>query len=332
MKQQIYYYKVISDGNSYDFAELSSKKLDHFDLVFYPFRNTYGLNTKTEYTRSFKYDDSNILEILQGIEQNKTLSHNIIKPDKSDIACIKNYFNLNAKITTTRKVNVIEQNSILNNIYTKLYANFNMRKIDFGEEIPYDSILKVMENADPRIKNVSLEDPTLSTKFCTVAGDEYEFSTAEDIGAANENRVGNSYYNKLVLNNVLAGRIPLFNYDDTFKTSYNESDYPAWGNTDSTKYNLLYPNEINKDKTNGIEKITTEFKIDLSSGEATNIKLKANEIIQFRFPNLKTVMTYPAYVNYYLCLNNNDNSKKGIPATMQTLTNFLNSTTGNSRN
>ena len=226
-KEVIYYYKVISDGNSYDFAELSSKKLDHFDLVFYPFRNTYGLNTKTEYTRSFKYDDSNILEILQGIEQNKTLSHNIIKPDKSDIACIKNYFNLNAKITTTRKVNVIEQNSILNNIYTKLYANFNMRKIDFGEEIPYDSILKVMENADPRIKNVSLEDPALSTKFCTVAGGEYEFSTAEDVGAANENRVGNSYYNKLVLNNVLAGRIPLFNYDDTFKTSYNESDYPA---------------------------------------------------------------------------------------------------------
>ena len=331
-KEVIYYYKVISDGNSYDFAELSSKKLDHFDLVFYPFRNTYGLNTKTEYTRSFKYDDSNILEILQGIEQNKTLSHNIIKPDKSDIACIKNYFNLNAKITTTRKVNVIEQKSILNNIYTKLYANFNMRKIDFGEELPYDSILKVMENADPRIKNVSLEDPTLSTKFCTVAGGEYEFSTAEDVGSANKNRVGNSYYNKLVLNNVLAGRIPLFNYDDTFKTSYNERDYPAWGSTDSTKYNLLYPNEINKDKTNGIEKITTEFKIDLSSGKASNIKLKANEIVQFRFPNLKTVITYPAYVNYYLRLNNNDNSKKGIPATMQTLTNFLNSTTGNSRN
>ena len=94
----------------------------------------------------------------------------------------------------------------------------------------------------------------------------------------------------------------------------------------------MYPNEINKDKTNGIEKITTEFKIDLSSGKASNIKLKANEIVQFRFPNLKTVMTYPAYVNYYLRLNNDDNSKKGIPATMQTLTNFLNSTTGNSRN
>ena len=72
--------------------------------------------------------------------------------------------------------------------------------------------------------------------------------------------------------------------------------------------------------------------MDLSSGRASNIKLKANEIVQFRFPNLKTIITYPAYVNYYLRLNNNDNSKKGIPATMQTLTNFLNSTTGNSRN
>ena len=322
------YYRAVFDGNYYTFVEVNTDELTHFDLVFYPFKNTYGTNSKLEYTKSFKYDDSNLLEIKEQLEDNKTLSHNIITPNQDDIACIKNYFNLDAKVTTTRKVNYVEQKAILANIYSKLYENFNMRKVDFGEEIPYDDILRVMETADPRIKNVSLEDPTLVTKFCAVDGGEFSFSSKSDVETGGLKQVGNYYYNKLVLNNVLAGRIPLFNYDENFKPEYNEKKYPAWGSGTTEQYDLLYPNTIEQDKSNGISKLVSEFIVDLNN---TNLKLKQNEVIQFRMPNLRTIKTYPAYVNYFLQLTPNSRAQKAIPATMQTLKTFLDSRT-NSEN
>ena len=54
----------------------------------------------------------------------------------------------------------------------------------------------------------------------------------------------------------------------------------------------------------------------------TEYELKTNESVKFRYPSLLTTETYPAYVNYYLKLNNGV-AKKAIPATMQTITNAL---------
>jgi hypothetical protein len=149
----------------YIFETIPGQTLTHFDLILYPFKGTTNLNSKKEFVKSFTFDDSNVAEILTSIEDNKTLSHNIITPDKSELACIKNYYKLRAKINTVRKVGAIEQANILTNVYTKLFEHFNMRQMDFGEEIPYDTLLSVMENADPRIKNISLDEPELTTKF-----------------------------------------------------------------------------------------------------------------------------------------------------------------------
>ena len=54
--------------------------------------------------------------------------------------------------------------------------------------------------------------------------------------------------------------------------------------------------------------------------------MNENEIVQFSFPNLKTVLTYPAYVNYFLKLNadNTNNAYKAAPATLRSLGAFLN--------
>ena len=342
------YYTCVFDGNNYTMIKLSTEEIDHFDLVFYPFKNTYGLNTKTEYVKSFKYDESNLLDIKNGLEENKTISHKIVSPEPDDIACIKNYYNLNAKITTNYKVNVVEQTSILANIFTKLYEKFNARQVDFGEELSYDAILETIQDADPRIKNVSLEDPQIETKFCTVAGGEfstykptektYVVTDADLLGTGSE-RLGNTYYNKLVLNNVIAGRVPLFNYDENFKPNYAESAYPTWveseddensntgetsGTTPIGSYHLLNPEGgINASKTNGVSKLETELKI---FDGAKNVTLNENEVVQFRLPNLKTIKTFPAYVNYYLHLNNPSSTQKAIPATMKSVLSFVNET------
>lgn len=292
-------------------TKINTEKLSHFDLVLYPFKNVYGLNNQKEYVNSFKYTDENLLDIKAGLEESKTISHRFVTPEDFDLACIKNYYKLNAKIITTRKVNYTEQTAILKNIYAALYKNFNLRKVDFGEEIDYDEILSVIKAADARIKTVTMEEPTLVTKYCTASGNEY--GTSDDTVTNNETSAGNAYYNRLVLNNVLAGRIPLFNYSEDFKPEYTEKKYP------SNEYDIVYPEGQKK-----IKEITSDFSIKYGV-DFQPVTLNENEIVQFSFPNLKTILTYPAYVNYFLKLNadNTNNAYRAAPATLRSLKDFL---------
>ena len=185
-----------------------------------------------------------------------------------------------------------------------------MRKLDFGEELAEDEIISVIEHADPRIKNVGWQNPDIKTRFCSVAGGEY--GTSNSVSLTPADYMGNSYYNQLVLNNVLAGRISLFNYDENFKPEYNETVYPGYDS-------LVFPSTINAQKTNGIAKIKTELEIKRT---ATDLKLHPNEVVQFRTKNLKTEKTYPAYVNYYLHLESTS-QQPAIPATMYTFLTYL---------
>ena len=112
---------------------LGTDTLSNFDLIIYPFKTVYGLNTKTEYRNSFTcdFEKNNLIEY--GLSKNKAISHNLINPNPDEIACIKNYLKLTAKITTTTKVNIVAQKNILETIYKAIYANFNARQLDFGE-------------------------------------------------------------------------------------------------------------------------------------------------------------------------------------------------------
>ena len=108
-------------------------------------------------------------------------------------------------------------------------------------------------------------------------------------------------YNKLVLRNVLAGRIAAFNYDTDFTTNYAEIPYTGFTSPE-----------------NNIVKLVSHF--DASGiNSPDGYKLQDNEVIQFRTPNLKTAVTYPSYVNYFLHLETRK-SKPAIPATFQSVT------------
>jgi hypothetical protein len=164
-----------------DSGEPKDITLNNFELILYPFKTIYGLNTKDEYVNSFKYDAGNNPKIYSDIELNKTLAHDIHEPkDRSDICCIKNYLKIKAKITTIKKVTAVEEKEILSKIRQAIYTNFNLRKLDFGEEIPYDSICEVIRYADTRIKDITVDEPELITKFMTCTNDEYVISSTND--------------------------------------------------------------------------------------------------------------------------------------------------------
>ena len=293
-------------------------KIEPFDLVLYPFKTVYGLNNKTEYDNSFKYSGENNYKIQSGLSTNKNIAHNLKLPEETDIVCIKNYLRLKAKINTTKKVTYLEEQSILNNVYKAIYTSFNARQLDFGEEIPYETIVDVIKKADYRIKDLSLEEPALCTKFCLKNGTELDLVAQSERTASTTIIQVNTLYNKLALRNILAGKIAAFQYDTDFNSEFNKTDYPKT----NSNYDSLYSN---------ITKVESKFDLNEAYNEATNskslsngfLKLKENQVIQFRCPNFKTLITYPAYVNYFLKRNQSTSEKDAIPATFMTLKEFM---------
>ena len=284
-----------TEGIKYVNKKVKGDRISNFDLVLYPFKTIYGTNTKTEYEDSFSYTEQDHLLIEAGIEKNKTLAHNIIYPEEGDITCIKNYLKLNAKITTTTKVNAAEEKNILGNIYTAISAAFNAREVDFGEEIPFDSILQVIEQADARIKNVALDEPELYVAVQTKTATGIKETILTGTYADPEDELDRKQLsNKLVLRNILAGKVAAFDYDTSFLRGYNEQAY---------EHDVApeYPEVA----TQKITKLTSEcaLPVKVYASEDDYTTLTDHEVVSFRAPNFKTTYTYPAYVNYFLHLD-----------------------------
>lgn len=227
--------------------------IDYFDLVLYPFKSYSQLkntskNIQETYDESFEYSAKNFTEVEKQINNLsiKTIAHNIIPPRINDLVCINNYLRLSVLIGTTTKI-TIEEGELLKEIIKLALANaFNMRELDFGEEIPFESLVEVIENADPRIKVVSLNEPALYTTYSVfdgikeldgtaklkeyaVASEWFTQAEADATGRFNSETFNSveakKIYNKLALRNVLAGRVQLFKYSTTFNSSFSEGAY-----------------------------------------------------------------------------------------------------------
>lgn len=204
-------------GISYETKPLKDENkkalIDHFTLMVYPFKTAYDSGTKSDFRESFTFSDANFNEIETALDKYKTISHILELPKNDDVCCIKNYLKIKALITTTTKVNALTQKAILENVYAAIYKEFNLRHLNFGDELLTDSIYETIKNADSRIKFVSLDDPTTETKIYTRNG---EYSSSKDSDKYNE------IMNKLIVRNVLAGKVPLFNYYEDFKPELSE--------------------------------------------------------------------------------------------------------------
>ncbi len=251
--------------------------IDHFDLILYPFKTFTQVSFGTKdladpYNKSFTYTEQMNREIEASIADLKTCAHNLTSPADGDIVAINNYLRLNALIATSARVSEIEADDILKNIKVALVNEFNLRNLDFGEEIPFDSILSVIENADPRIKVVSLQEPTVLTTFSvkeqsggTATSKEFGIASTEadkidgvnykekETGKDSKTARGETakdIYNRLVLRNILAGRASLFDYDETFIPNNSEKPYTATKNITADLYARPDTDEIaNRIKT-----------------------------------------------------------------------------------
>ena len=247
-------------GESVDIIT-NTPQIDHFDLVFYPYKTYSQIKNNIQYpsdippiyNASFEYSRDKFSTITDVLESDKlnTVAHNFISPRAGDVVSINNYLRLNVTIATNAKVSKAEGDNIIFNINKALANAFNMHELDFGEEIPFDSIIEVIEKADSRIRIAALNDPAVYTTF-SVLGDgslnpkiiEYAVSSdwlkPEDAAKMKKLKyiddngkeqtsfdtvTARQIYNKLTLRNVLAGRVSLFNYNTTFSTDFSEAAY-----------------------------------------------------------------------------------------------------------
>lgn len=254
-----------------------TEKISPFDIVLYPLESTKGNYDSSSYYTSFKRKviSTDYLSNNEELDKVRNISHNMLKLDDEDVYLYKNYVKLNVKITTINKVTEAEAASVIANVKKELYKKFNAREIDYGHEIPYDTIFTTIQQADPRIKNVSLDEPELSTKvmISSVLEPEVDYNEV--------NEFGESYHEKLLAKNILAGRISLFDYYDDFSFDFYQSKIDGKGPI------------IDK-----LASITTEVVIPSASINA-GYELKENEVIQLIGPNLTTKITYPQFINFH---------------------------------
>lgn len=260
-----------------------TEKISPFDIILYPLESTKGNYDSSSYYTSFKRKviSTDYLSNNEELDKVRNISHNMLDLKNEDVYLYKNYVKLNVKITTINKVTEAEAVSVITNVKKELYKKFNAREIDYGHEIPYDTIFTTIQQADPRIKNVSLDEPELSTKVMLSSVSEPEVDYNE------VNEFGESYHEKLLAKNILAGRISLFDYYDDFSFDFYQSKIDGTGPI------------IDK-----LASITTEVVIPSATiGEISGIndgyKLKENEVVQLIGPNLTTKITYPQFINFH---------------------------------
>lgn len=245
-----------------------------FDLCLYPLNPITTSYTSETYINAYR--PLGDLEYLKSELENdnyKTVSHNYKTLGTDDVYAFINDYTLTAKIATQYKVNYTERKEILANVNTALYKKFNPRELDYGYEIPFDTILETIQNADTRIKNVSLDEPLISTKVLPA-------DTTKEITSLGTN--DGAYYT-LVAKNVLNGRIPLFDYQDDFEYLLGQ------GSTGSSRgvFDSLYSVSTNATI------------IDGAVCRPTGYVLQQNEVVQIIAPNLTTELTYPAYCYFF---------------------------------
>ncbi len=268
-------------------SESAIRDINANELCLYPLKpltnSTYtGLkyvdNSGKEIFVTGGYDDAyrplnNVTPIKNRLEDSKTISHDYKELKTNDLYYIKDNYELSAVISTSYKVNVLEQLDIKYNIKNALIKEFNSRTLDWGEEIPFDKLIEVMMNADNRITNISLMQPDHSLEFVEANGSSYKKGTERY----------DFWIDYIITKNILEGKVSLYDFDDEFSYAYTEAG------------GKFIPDIIS---------FTSKCNLDTINA-GNSLTLKNNEVVQFIAPRLITGNgIYPMSVLYNLHLKN----------------------------
>lgn len=194
---------------------------------------------KKDYDKSFglKFGDStNKLGTSRIIEsyfsESKAIQHNFIDKLPNRPLFYKNRFALNLTIIPNSVVTDSQASEIEKNVYEALYTKLLSKNISFGEELTYEKIYDICNNADSRIKAVALDNidydtyaviyvddkDKIDTKYTDVNGKEVTVKAGinEILVSTNSDNWVKDIALEIAAKNVLAGVTPMYDKDEKF--------------------------------------------------------------------------------------------------------------------
>ncbi len=288
IKQSREYIEVEIDGESKTASHLEDE-MTAFDLRVYGLQYVDGFKDYSDFSKSFELDSIEDKYDLSSIEDIKCIQHDYLKFEPNRIILLKNRYPITAKLISSTKLSYAQQDDIIANVKLALFQLLNSQKINFGDEIDYNTVYNTILNADSRINAIALDDISYET-YAIYVDDSYEFRSLRI--DANSKEPTSVYLAELwkqfrvdvFTRAVLEGKTPLFIKDTPFTKSLAHETA-----TEKTTYT--------------VDKITTETDImmTLSDGDSpyyTSDKLHENDVITLTAPNLIMEERYANYVQY----------------------------------
>ena len=249
------------------YAESDYNSLKYWEALSNSFKQIAGM------------DNSGIIDtteeqLIAELDEYKCINHTFKDLKDGQVYCFKNYVPLNVDVVPYNKVSKYERLEIINNIRRALSNNFNASKVEFGEELNYDEVKRIIESADSRINYARLSDFDYQTKVMIKDSQDPNNAAEYDIFAPYEDT---TFIADLAAKNVIAGRLCLFNFDDNFSYKFGQTNCAAHTDLVSIKSEVpIYPN----------------------TGVEYNYTLNQNEFVEIFYPNYYSEKTYGSYVLY----------------------------------
>lgn len=269
-----------SYGNTfYTHSLVNTTKYNSLDLILHgttPINTSItNINTYNATYSPLSDNDLSTINSNSALDDIKTIIHQFKLPETDSIDFIEARYKLSCNIILKSNISTAEQIEVLQNIRQALYTNYNAIKVDFGEEIPYDNLVQVIKNSDTHIKTVSLDDPDLEY-YARLQNTTSKYINLSEIDEESKETIA-----ACIADNILAGRLPLYVEDTSFKYDYN---IDLSTSTSLSKYSNVAGFYANLD----IPAVTQD----------NPYTLKKHESIQIIEDSYLTQISYPAYIYY----------------------------------
>ncbi len=351
-------YKVLVDYEGTDEKEIyvekdstNSDSISAFGLKMYVLEN---INSPSDisiasnksrgsrfYNKTFDLLDNNDsytsykLKLIEDyLDEKKTIQHDFINILDDKICMIKNKYPIKCKIIPQHALSEEQAADVSANILNSIYNNLNSKEIEFGQEISYDLLYNIIQNADERIKAIMLDNIEYTTYavYHDSKTDTYKEINVSDFNpdnyiAAYKNgdkfyRVKTPQLDAVISDSELTDKVIVdLNTGHCYKKTTNKiiTDLQAEfqseiftkavlaGITPLFKSDNTFKHRINNlfdSQFDNVQNITTgtDIRIASSGGEAAEYTLRDNESIDFYAPSLIDKTNYSSYTKYQYCL------------------------------
>lgn len=249
--------------------------LNAYNIVLYLLNPQLSVYDEATYNSSFEPAHSTADYIIEdALGDIKSSQHDILfagvgKLESQPLFNFENLLTLRGQLITYHKVTKAEAGEIEKNVRSALYQAYNARKVNFGEELDYNTLIDIIINADSRIRNIILNNTQYTVNKQGISGVSTPMTDLDN--------------SELVARMALSGNLQLFKFDEDFEYEFGQTDVAP----------ITYTND------RVIKAITSEANITVPTKDAESVKLHENEVLQIFAPSLITTTEYSTYVKYY---------------------------------